>query len=164
MALARPPGAVYGWSMKATLRGWAFACAAALCVSTLVAAEPVWLEDLPQALEKAKVEKKQVLVNFTGSDWCGFCIRLKKDVFDTREFAEYAEKHLVLVEVDFPRKKEQSPQRKQANRKLQEQFKVEGYPTLVLLNADGKEVGRMVGYGGGGFEAVRKRLGLPDKS
>ncbi|GIX50040.1 MAG: hypothetical protein KatS3mg132_234 [Limisphaera sp.] len=149
--------------MKATLPRWTLTCAAVLCAVTLAAAEPVWLEDLPQALEKAKAEKKQVLVNFTGSDWCGFCIRLKKDVFDTREFAEYAEKNLVLVEVDFPRKKEQSKERKEANRKLQEKFNVEGFPTLVLLNAKGKEVGRMVGYGGGGFAAVRKRLGLPDK-
>jgi thioredoxin-related protein len=149
--------------MKTILQRWAFACVAALCISSLTAAEPVWLEDLPRALEKAKAENKQVLVNFTGSDWCPFCIRLKKDVFDTREFAEYAEKRLVLVELDFPRKKQQSEERKAANRKLQEQYKVDGFPTLVLLNADGKEVARMVGYGGGGFAAVRKQLRLPDK-
>lgn len=133
-----------------------------MAVGAAGAAEPVWLEDLPKALAQAKAEKKQVLVNFTGSDWCGFCIRLKKEVFDTREFAEYAQKHLVLVELDFPNRKEQSEERKKANRKLQQQYKVEGFPTLILLSPEGKELKRMVGYGGGGFAAVKQRLGLRD--
>ncbi|MCS7090058.1 MAG: thioredoxin family protein [Verrucomicrobiota bacterium] len=148
--------------MNTRLRHWLCACAVVLGSWLTTAAEPVWLEDLPQALEKAKAEKKQVLVNFTGSDWCGFCIRLKKDVFDGKEFAEYANKRLVLVEVDFPRKKQQSEARKSANEKLSNQYKVEGFPTLVLLDANGKELRRMVGYSGGGFATVKKRLRLPD--
>lgn len=126
-------------------------------------AQPVWHEDLDEALKKARAENKQVLVNFTGSDWCGFCIKLQKEVFSTPEFAKLAEQKLVLVEVDFPRRKALSEARKKVNQKLQKQYKVEGFPTLVLLNAEGKEVSRMVGYGGGGLAAVRKQLRLSEK-
>lgn len=127
---------------------------------SLHAAELTWLTDLDKAKTQAAAEKKHVLINFTGSDWCGFCIKLQKEVFSTREFAEYAQKHLVLVEVDFPRKKEQSATLKAANKKLQEQYKVDGYPTLILLDGTGKPVGKKVGYGGGGLAKVLADLGL----
>src|SRR5437588_575571 len=96
------------------------------------AAESQWLTDLPKAQAKAKEEKKLVMLDFTGSDWCGWCIKLHKEVFSKPEFAEYAKKNLVLVEVDFPRQKEQPAELKKANQKLQEKYKIEGYPTLVV--------------------------------
>lgn len=104
-----------------------------------------WQTDLPKAQEQARKENKTVLINFTGSDWCGWCIRLKKDVFDTETFKTYAAKHLVLVEIDFPRRKAQSEALKAANRALQERFKIQGYPTLIVLDGGGKELGRL-GY------------------
>ncbi|MCX7867486.1 MAG: thioredoxin family protein [Limisphaera sp.] len=142
--------------LLAVLAGWL------PLVAFTVTAQSVWLEDLPEALKKAKAENKHVLINFTGSDWCGFCIKLQKEVLSTKEFADYATKHLVLVELDFPRQKAQSEARKSANRKLQKQYKVEGFPTLVLLDPQGKEVARMVGYGGGGFAVVKQKLRLPN--
>lgn len=71
---------------------------------------------------------------------------MEKEVFGSSDFADYAAKNLVLVEVDFPHKKKQSKELKKANEKLQEHYKVEGFPTVVLLNADGKKIGEEVGY------------------
>jgi protein disulfide-isomerase len=132
---------------------------AALAALSLHAAELEWHTDLVKAQAKAKAEKKQVLVNFTGSDWCGFCIKLQKEVFTTDEFKEFAGKNLVLVELDFPRKKELPADLKAANKKLQDQYQVKGFPTLLLLDGDGKKVGQMVGYGGGGTKAVLEKVG-----
>jgi thioredoxin-related protein len=122
---------------------------AALAALSLSAGELKWHTSLPDALKLAKKENKMVLVDFTGSDWCGWCIKLKKEIFDTKEFTEYAEKNLVLVEVDFPRTKKQSAEVQKANQELQAKYKVQGYPTLVGLNGDGKEIWRG-GYVRGG--------------
>jgi thioredoxin-related protein len=122
------------------------ACAALLPTG---AAEQDWLTDLPKAQAKAKTENKLVMLDFTGSDWCGWCIKLNKEVFSKPEFSEYANKNLVLVEVDFPRSKKQSAELKKANAALQEKYKIEGYPTIIVLNSDGKKVGEL-GYQPGG--------------
>src|SRR5690349_9327424 len=91
-----------------------------------------WLTDLPKAQAQAKKENKLVMLDFTGSDWCGWCIKLNKEVFSKPEFAKYAKDNLVLVEVDFPRRKEQTEQQKKANQELQEKYKIEGYPTIIV--------------------------------
>jgi protein disulfide-isomerase len=122
------------------------------------AAESTWLTDLPKAEAQAKAENKIVLMDFTGSDWCGWCIKFKKEVLDTPEFQEYAAKNVVLVEVDFPNKKEQSADLKAANKALEKQYKVNGFPTLVVLDKDGKEIGRQVGYAKGGPKAFIEKL------
>lgn len=122
------------------------------------AAELAWLTDLAKAQAQAKEEKKMVLMNFTGSDWCGFCIKLHKEVFSSTEFAEYAKKNLVLVEVDFPSKKQLSAALTKANDALKEKYKIKGFPTLVVLNSEGKKVGEEVGYGGGGPKAVIAKI------
>lgn len=122
------------------------------------AADAVWLTDLPKAQAQAKAENKIVLMDFTGSDWCGWCIKFKKDVLDTPEFQAYAAKNVVLVEVDFPNKKDQSAELKKANKSLEEKYKVEGFPTLVVLDKDGKEIGRQVGYSKGGPKAFIEKL------
>lgn len=133
-----------------------------LLTATLLAAHITmageWLTDLPKAQEQAKTENKLVLIDFTGSDWCGWCIRFKKEVLDTEDFKQYADKNLVLVEIDFPNKKKQSDELKKANRELKNKYKVSGFPTYVVLDGDGKEVGRQVGYARGGAEAFIAKL------
>src|SRR5688572_9113126 len=109
------------------------------------AAELEWLTDLPKAQAKAKAENKLVMLDFTGSDWCGWCIKLNKDVFSKPEFAEYAKKNLVLVEVDFPRKKKLSAEQQKANQALGQKYKIRGYPTIVVLDKEGTKVGEL-GY------------------
>jgi protein disulfide-isomerase len=94
-----------------------------------------------------------VLLDFTGSDWCGWCIKLQKDTFSKPEFKKFAEQSLVLVELDFPRGKTQSDELKRQNEELAEKFGVQGFPTLVLLDPQGKEAARNVGYLQGGPEA-----------
>ena len=122
------------------------------------AADGTWTTDVPKALQKAKAEQKLVLLDFTGSDWCGWCIRFNKEGFSTPEFREYAAKHLVLVELDFPRAKKLAPELKQANDALKAKYRVNGFPTFVLLNCDGREVGRQVGYMEGGPKAFIAKL------
>ena len=107
-----------------------------------------WLTDLPKALQQAKTEKKLVLLDFTGSDWCPPCKALHKNVLAKPEFETFAKANLVLVEVDFPNRKAQSAELKKANAALQEKYKVEAYPTIIVLNSEGKEIHRDAGYGG----------------
>ncbi len=116
----------------------------------VAAAELKWTTDLPAAIAQAKKEKKMVLMDFTGSDWCGWCIKLNKEVFNTDEFAKYAADNLVLVELDFPSKKKQAPELKKANEALKDQYKATGFPTIVVLNGDGKQAWKQVGYLAGG--------------
>ena len=124
----------------------------------LNAAESTWLTDLPKAEAQAKTENKIVLLDFTGSDWCGWGIKFRKEVLDTPEFQAYAEKNVVLVELDYPRKKDQSDDLKKANKALKDQYKIEGFPTLVVLDKAGKEIGRQVGYAEGGPKAFIAKL------
>lgn len=121
-------------------------------VHASAAEESSWLTDPAAASAAAKQANRPILADFTGSDWCGWCIRLKKEVFDTPEFKAWATKNVVLLEVDFPRKKAQKPSEKTRNQALAEKYGIEGYPTIVLMDAAGKELGRL-GYQRGGPEA-----------
>src|SRR6267143_1283019 len=114
----------------------------------VAAAEGEWMTDLAKAQEKAKAENKLVLVDFTGSDWCPPCKALHKNVFSSAEFEEFAKKNLVLVEVDFPRKKEQSEQVKKTNRELAKKHEIDGYPTVIIFDSNGKQLDKKVGYSG----------------
>ncbi len=122
------------------------------------AAENLWLTDLPKAEAQAKAENKIVLMDFTGSDWCGWCIKFQKEVLDTPEFQAYAAKNVVLVELDYPHKKVQADDLKKANAALNKKYDVHGYPTLVVLDKGGKEIGRQVGYSEGGPQAFIAKL------
>jgi len=122
------------------------------------AGELNWMTDMAAAQKKAKDEKKLVLMDFTGSDWCGWCIKLNKEVFSTKEFADYAKDNLVMVEVDFPRKKQLSDTQKKANDALQAKYGAEGFPTIVVLNSEGKQVWKQVGYMQGGPKAWIAKL------
>ncbi len=122
------------------------------------AAGLMWTTDVPKAITQAKMQKKLVLMDFTGSDWCGWCIKLDNETFAKPEFAAYARTNLVLVQLDFPNKKPQSPALKRANEALQAKYKVDGFPCLVALNGDGKEVWRHEGFLGGGPKALIAEL------
>lgn len=98
-----------------------------------------WTADVAAAQQRAKVEKKAVLLQFSGSDWCPPCMAMRKNVFSKIEFVEEASKHFILVDIDFP---ESDPKMQEKNRPLLEKYKVEGYPMVVLLNESGKEFGR----------------------
>ncbi|MGI8966380.1 MAG: thioredoxin family protein [Limisphaerales bacterium] len=113
------------------------------------AAELTWTTDLVKAQAQAKKENKLVLLDFTGSDWCGWCIKLHKEVFFQPEFVEYAKKNLVPVEVDFPRNKPQSAELKKANQTLQEKYSIKGYPTIIVLDGAGEKVGELSYMKGG---------------
>ena len=123
------------------------------------AQELVWERDVNKALEISKKSKKPLLMFFTGSDWCGWCIRLQKEVLKTPEFATWAKDNVVLVELDFPRKNMMSPEIQNQNNQLQQLFEVRGYPTVWIVNAeikDGKTNFQKLGttgYVAGGPEA-----------
>ena len=114
------------------------------------AAEPGWMTELPKAQALARAENKMVLLNFTSSDLPGWCARFKTEILDTEEFKVYAAKNLVLVELDFPRKKPQNAELKKANEALSKKFKADSFPTFVVLSKDGAEIGRQEGYEKGG--------------
>ncbi len=121
------------------------------------ASELEWMTDLPKAQAKAKDEHRLVMLDFTGSDWCIWCKKLKQEVFTTPEFARYAKTNLVTVEVDFPRGKEQPAELKKANKALLEKYHIEGFPTVVVLNTEGKRLGEL-GYDEGGPKAFIEKL------
>ena len=138
----------------------ALAALAALTIAALPAlAAPKWFTDLDEAKAVAAKENKPLLVDFTGSDWCGFCIKLHAEVFDKPEFEEFA-KNYVLVELDFPNKKPQPAEEKAKNKAIQAKFAVSGFPTILLLDAKtGEAYGRQSGYGPGtGPKAYLEKL------
>ena len=125
-----------------------------------------WMTDYKAALAKAKKEKKVVLADFTGSDWCGWCIKLKDEVFSKPEFKEWAAANVVLLELDYPKNKPQSEELKKQNQELSKEFQIEGYPTVLFLDSKGKKVGQS-GYVEGGpaawIAAAEKELGIKSK-
>lgn len=116
-----------------------------------------WLTDLNTAKQKAAQEGKAILADFTGSDWCGYCIRLKKNVFDKPEFAQYAGDKFVLLEIDVPRNPKFSREQLEANEKLCEEYAVSGYPTIMVLTSQGDVAGGFVG-GMPNLQAVQEAL------
>jgi thioredoxin-related protein len=117
-------------------------------------ADANWLTDFDAAKAKAKSDHKLVLLDFTGSDWCGYCKRMQAEIFSKPQFQEYAAKNLVLVELDFPRAKPQSDAVRRQNMKLASEYEIEGFPTLIVLSPEGKRVGNFFGYIEGGPEAI----------
>ena len=119
------------------------------------AEEDPWMTDFKAACAESKKTKKPILADFTGSDWCGWCQKLKGEVFDKPEFKEWATKNVILLEVDFPKQKEQSDELKKQNKELGTKYQVNGYPTILFLDAKGKVLGKS-GYLPGGPEAWLK--------
>jgi protein disulfide-isomerase len=132
-----------------------------LLASVTARAELTWLTDLDEAKKAAAKENKKLLVDFTGSDWCGYCIKLHKEVFDTPEFEKFA-KDFVLVELDFPRRKEQPAAVKAKNQAAQKKFGVNGFPTVIIMTAGGKVLFRAEGYSpDSGPSGYLPQLGAP---
>lgn len=97
--------------------------------------ELTWHTDMSKATDISIKENKPMFLFFTGSDWCGWCIRLQKEVFKTPEFIKWAKDNVVLVELDFPRKNNQTDAVKLQNAQLQQQLQVNGYPTVWFVSA-----------------------------
>jgi thioredoxin-related protein len=116
-----------------------------------------WQTDYKKAQEEAKTNNKLVLLDFTGSDWCGWCIKLNREVFSQAQFKDYADKNLILVEIDFPRRKTQSLETKKQNEQLAERYQIQGFPTIILLNGEGRKIGEL-GYMPGGPNAFIAEL------
>ncbi len=134
------------------VRGVSLISAFALTALFSTAPESKWLTNFEDAKKEAKKSNKVILADFTGSDWCGWCKKLKAEVFDKAEFQTWADKHVVLLEVDFPRAKKLDPAVKKQNDALAKEHNITGYPTILFMDAEGKVVGQS-GYVAGGPEA-----------
>lgn len=117
----------------------------------------VWSEDYEESVNLAQEKELHVFMYFTGSDWCSWCFRLNDEVLVQRDFIRYANENLVMLKLDFPRNIEQPQQQMIKNRQLMEKYNVRGFPTVVILNSEGKEVAR-TGYQEGGSESYIKHL------
>ncbi len=143
--------------------------AAAACVflpGPFARAESGWLNDYKKAQQEAKASNKFLMLDFTGSDWCGWCKKFDKEILSQSQFQDYARENLVLVEVDFPRPggsrwTAQPAELKKQNQELAQQYQVEGYPTIVVLNGDGQKLWQYDGYfpdGAAAFIAQLEKL------
>lgn len=118
-------------------------------MSTFLFTGQTWLTDYNQAKKEASTAHKLILISFSGSDWCGPCIRMKKEIFGSESFNKYAEDNLVLVNADFPRAKKNQLDKDQTrkNEALAEKYNKDGkFPLTVLVNTDGKVLKEWEGY------------------
>jgi protein disulfide-isomerase len=122
-----------------------------------LSAKPGWLTNLDEAQQQAKAKQKLLLMDFTGSDWCGWCIMLDKEVFSKPEFKAYAKNNLVLLEVDFPKMKKLPTETSAQNERLAQQFRIQAFPTVVVMDSNGKPIGAL-GYMRGGPEVFIAEL------
>lgn len=97
-----------------------------------------WLINYEEVYQKSISEKKPIMANFTGSDWCGWCKKLKKAVFDTEVFKKWANENVILFELDYPRRASQDPEIKSQNEQLRQTFQqyVRGYPTVLIFKVE----------------------------
>lgn len=125
---------------------------------TALATPPGWITSFDDAAKQSQEKGKPILLDFTGSDWCGWCVKMHKETLGKKAFTEFASTGLILVEVDFPNKVPQTAEQKAANAKLKDKYGVRGYPTFVLVDQTGKELGRQEGYLAGGPEAFLAKI------
>ena len=117
--------------------------------SAILFLNTTWQTDFEKAKAEAKTENKFILLNFSGSDWCGPCIRLHKEIFDSESFTKYVDEHLVLVNADFPRLKKNmlSKEQQKQNDSLADKYNSDGaFPLTVLLDADGRVIKKWDGF------------------
>ena len=124
---------------------------------TSASAKPGWFTSYELAQKEASSKNRLLLMDFTGSDWCGWCIMLDKEVFSKPEFKEYASKNLVLLELDFPRSKKMPPETAKQNERLAVKYGIQGFPTVVVFDSNGKPLGAL-GYQAGGPQAFIAQL------
>lgn len=117
-----------------------------------------WLTDWEAAKAKSKAENKPILINLTGSDWCGWCIKMEKETFSQKAFKDFAAENLILMEADFPKKKELPAALKKQNAELEKQYLADGYPTVYLLDAEGKKLSEDLGTLKGGMNEFITKL------
>lgn len=130
--------------------------------TAVVAQTSTWTEDMETAKTKAEETGKYILLNFAGSDWCVWCIRLNDEVFSQDAFKTYADETLIPVLLDFPRSKQMDQSIVQQNRALQRKYGIQGFPTVILLSPQGDVVAK-TGYQFGGAEKYVEHLkGLID--
>ncbi len=128
-----------------------------LGAARFAAAAENWLTDFEKAKQESAARGIPILADFAGSDWCHWCMKLDQEVFSQPEFQSYAATNLVLFLADFPNSKPQTNAVKQQNKVLARQYGIQGYPTVLLLDKDGKVLGR-TGYQAGGAEAYVKNI------
>ena len=133
------------------------AVAALLTLPCVPAWPDQWTDEYAKAQQRAKAEGKAMLLDFTGSDWCGWCKKLDAEVFSKKEFKKYADEHLVCVKLDFPRSFSLSSKTVHQNEDLARKFGVGGYPTIILLDPEGEKIGA-TGYKAGGADNYVKYL------
>jgi len=117
----------------------------------------IWYTNVEKAVEIAKKEDKRVLVQFSGSDWCKWCIKLNDEVFNKKDFADYAKDKMILVNLDFPRTIAQTDEVKEYNRSMANKYGVRGFPTVLLLDKEGNLV-KKTGYQRGGPNAYVEHI------
>lgn len=126
--------------MKAITHLASFALVGSAMVSTALANTPKgWTTDLEKAFKDAKANKKSVLVEFTGSDWCPPCKMMRKNVFSKEDFVSKASEDFILVELDFPRGDKAVAEK---NQPYAQKYNIDGFPTVIIFNAEGKELNR----------------------
>jgi len=132
--------------------------AALLLLISAAAYAEGWTEHYDDAVQQAQTDDKAILLNFTGSDWCPWCKKMEIETLSKPEFKEYAQDNLELVMLDFPNARHQSSSIVAQNKKLQQKYKVDGFPTFILLSKDGKVLWKQVGYLEGGSQAFLGQL------
>lgn len=115
-----------------------------------------WNTNYKTALDLSEKTGKPILIDFTGSDWCGWCIKLKNEVFKTTKFEEWAKKNVILLELDYPQNKPQSDEIKAQNKELAKKFQIKGYPTILFIDSKEKVLGTY-GYDKGGPDVWTKK-------
>jgi len=120
-------------------------------------AENIWIDDYSVALTMSQETGKPILINFTGSDWCVWCMRLAEEVFNQAAFLRFAEENLILLMIDFPRNIKQPDEVVNNNRVLAQRYNIAGFPTIFIIDKD-EEVIATTGYRPGGVEAYIQHL------
>ncbi len=108
-----------------------------------------WFQSFEQAAVAAQATGRPILMDFTGSDWCGWCIRLDQEVFSSAEFKAWAQNRVVLLKVDLPRQTPQPPALRQHNENLRAKYQIDSYPTVLFVDALGNKIGEAVYEPGG---------------
>lgn len=117
-----------------------------------------WLTDWEAAKARSKAENKPIFLYLTGSDWCGWCIKLEKEVISQKAFMDFAARNFVLMQADFPKKKEQPAALKKQNKALEKEYLNGGYPTIYLVDAEGKKLSEDLGELEGGTDGYIAKL------
>jgi disulfide reductase len=108
-----------------------------------------WLTNLEDAMNEAKVTNRYIFVDFTGSDWCGWCFKLDEEVFEKEAFIDYAKDNLIMLKLDYPKSIKQTPEVKKYNNEMAMKYKIQGFPTILMLDKNGEEIAK-TGYQSGG--------------